>query len=138
MLKAILRTLSEREDLLLRVAVAFPMIWAGVAQLTNPTNWVGFVPVWLASIVDPEAFLGIHSLFNLIVGAGILLGFWRIIFAGLATALLASILIFYEGGIFLGIDDVTFRDVGLTIVAFVLFLRALKSHWQFNVIKHTP
>ena len=121
--------LSEREDLLLRLAVAFPLIWAGVSQITNPTNWVGFVPVWLASIVDPEAFLGIHSLFNLIVGAGILLGFWRIIFSGLAIASLAGIVIFY------GVDDVTFRDVGLAIVALVLFLRAIKSRWEFREVK---
>ena len=132
MLKAILRALSEREDLLLRVAVAFPLLWAGLSQITNPTDWVGFVPPWLASIVDAEAFLGIHSFFNLIIGVGLLLGFWRIIFSGLATASLASIVIFY------GVDDITFRDVGLAIVALVLFLRALKSHWQFNVIKHTP
>ena len=132
MLKAVLRTLSEREDLLLRVAVAFPMIWAGVAQLTEPTSWVGFVPALLAGFLGSEAFLGIHSFFNLIIGAGLLIGFWRVLFSGAATLSLLSILIFY------GVDDVTFRDVGLAVVALVLFLRALKSHWQFNVIKHTP
>src|SRR3990167_4346177 len=131
MLKAILRTLSEREDLLLRVAVAFPMIWAGVAQLTEPTNWIGFVPTLLVDFVDPEAFLGIHSLTNLIIGAGLLIGFWRVLFSGAATLSLLSILVFY------GVDDITFRDVGLAVVALVVFLRALKSHWQFNVIKHT-
>ena len=46
MLKVILRALSDREDLLLRIAVAFPMIWAGVHQMINPTDWIGFVPPW--------------------------------------------------------------------------------------------
>src|SRR3989344_4585475 len=128
MIKVILRVLSDKEDLLLRVAVAFPMIWAGVSQITNSASWIGFVPMWLATLVDPEAFLRVHSVFNLIVGAGILLGFWRIIFSGLATASLAGIVIFY------GVDDVTFRDVGLAIVALVLFLRALKRRWEFHVI----
>lgn len=132
MIKAILRVLSEREDLLLRIAVAFPLIWAGVSQITNPANWVGFVPVWLANFIDPEAFLGIHSFFNLVIGAGLLIGFWRILFSGAATLSLLSIVIFY------GVDDITFRDVGLTIVAFVLFLRVLKNHWQFNIVKRTP
>lgn len=134
MIKSILRVLSAREDLLLRVAVAFPMIWAGISQLQNPTNWVGFVPSWLAGIVDPEAFLGIHSLFNLVIGVGLLIGFWRVLFSAAAFASLASIVIFYQGGVFLGIDDVTFRDVGLAIVALVLFLRAVKSRWGFHVI----
>ncbi len=126
MIKSILRTLSNKEDLLLRVAVAFPMIWAGVSQITNPTNWIGFVPVWLGAIIPAETFLTIHSVFNLIVGAGLLFGFWRIIFSGLAMASFASIVIFY------GVDDVTFRDVGLAIVALVLFLRTLKARSMFG------
>lgn len=121
MIKAILRALAERDDLLLRIAVAFPLIWAGVSQLQNPTNWIGFVPAWLAGIVDPEAFLGIHSFFNLIIGVGLLAGFWRITFSAAAAASLASILVFY------GVDDVTFRDVGLAIVAFALLLRGIHA-----------
>ncbi|MEX2033157.1 MAG: hypothetical protein WD889_01180 [Candidatus Colwellbacteria bacterium] len=120
MLKVILRAFSEREDLLLRIAIAFPMIWAGVHQMMNPTDWIGFVPPWLGSFIAPEAFLTIHSIFNIAVGIGLLIGFWQILFSATAAASLASIVIFY------GVDDVTFRDVGLTIVAFVLFLRALK------------
>ena len=123
MIKAILRALAEREDLLLRIAVAFPLLWAGVSQLQNPTNWIGFVPLWLDTVIPAETFLIIHSIFNLVVGAGLLAGLWRMVFAGLATASLASILIFY------GVDDTTFRDVGLAILAFVLFLRALRSRF---------
>lgn len=129
MVKSILRALVEKEDLLLRIAVAFPLIWAGISQLQNPTDWVGFVPAWLGNIVDPEAFLGIHSFFNLIIGIGLLTGFWRIIFSALATLSLASIVIFY------GVDDITFRDVGLAIVALVLFVRAAKRRWEFHIIK---
>lgn len=123
MIKSILRGLAEREDLLLRIAVAFPLIWAGVSQLQNPTNWVGFVPAWLGSIVDPEAFLGIHSFFNLVIGAGLLIGFWRIIFSAAAFLSLAGIVVFY------GVDDVTFRDVGLAIVALVLLAKSLNRRW---------
>ena len=121
MIKSILRALSEREDLLLRLAVAFPMIWAGVSQLMNPLDWVGFVPPWLGVIIAPEAFLTIHSIFNLIIGVGLLVGFWRILFSAAAVASLAGIVVFY------GVDDVTFRDVGLAIVAFALLLRGIHA-----------
>ncbi|MBI2506653.1 MAG: hypothetical protein HYW00_00745 [Candidatus Colwellbacteria bacterium] len=117
---------AEKENLLLQIAVAFPLLWAGVSQITNPTNWVGFVPLWLASFVDPEAFLGIHSFFNLFIGVGLLIGFWRILFSGAATLSLLLIVVFY------GVDDVTFRDVGLAIIAFVLFLRAVKTRSMFG------
>ncbi len=127
MIKAILRALGEKEDLLLRIAVAFPLIWAGVRQIMNPFDWIGFVPPWLSVIIPSEIFLTVHSIFNLVIGVGLLVGFWRIVFSGLAFVSLASIVIFYGGGVFLGIDDVTFRDVGLAIVALVLFLRAIKT-----------
>ncbi|MDP2650647.1 MAG: hypothetical protein Q8P04_00950 [bacterium] len=129
MLKTILKTLSDREDLFLRLAVAFPMIWAGVHQMMNPTDWIGFVPPWLGSFIAPEAFLTIHSVFNIVIGIGLLIGFWRILFSAAAVASLASIVIFY------GVDDITFRDAGLTIVAFVLFLRALQNRWEFRTTR---
>ena len=129
MIKSILRALTEREDLLLRIAVAFPMIWAGVSQIMNPTDWIGFVPSWLGSFIAPEAFLTVHSVFNIVVGIGLLIGLWRVLFSAAAVASLAGIVIFY------GVDDVTFRDVGLTIVASVLFLRALKGRWKFHAVR---
>jgi len=129
MIKSILRALSEKENLLLRIAVAFPMVWAGVRQTMNPTDWIGFIPSWLGSFIAPEVFLTIHSVFNIVIGIGLLIGFWRILFSAAAAASLASIVIFY------GIDDTTFRDVGLAIVAFVLFLRALKGRWEFRAIR---
>lgn len=88
--------------------------------MMNPADWIGFAPPWLGSFIAPEAFLTIHSVFNIVVGIGLLIGLWRIIFSAAALASLAGILIFY------GVDDITFRDVGLAIVSFVLVLRALK------------
>lgn len=116
-----LRAFSDREDLLLRVAVAFPMLWAGVRQIMNPTDWIGFVPPWLGSFIDPGVFLTVHSVFNIVVGIGLFVGLWRVLFSAAAIASLAGIVIFY------GVDDVTFRDVGLAIVAFVLFLQAVRK-----------
>ncbi len=126
MIKTVLRALSNKEDLLLRIAVAFPMLWAGVRQIMNPTDWIGFVPSWIGSIINPDLFLIAHAFTNLIVGLGLLLGFWRILFSAAATAMFVSILIFY------GIDDVTFRDVGLAIAAFILLSQSLRRHSQYH------
>lgn len=129
MIRSALGALSNRENLLLRIAVAFPMTWAGVRQTMNPTDWIGFVPPWVGSLIAPEAFLTVHSVFNIVVGIGLLIGFWRVLFSAAATVSLAGIVISN------GVDDVTFRDVGLTVMAFVLFLRALKNRWEFYAVK---
>jgi len=113
----IIRKLLDKEDWFLRVAVAFPLLWAAVRGMVNPTDWLGFVPPAVANVMDPEVFLVAHGFVWIVTAAGILAGFWRPFFAGLAFLGLGGILLFY------GIDDITFRDVGLVLTAFVLFLR---------------
>ena len=114
-----LRKLLDNEVWFLRLAVAIPILWAGVRGILNPTDWVGFVPAFVSNFVDPEVFLVAHGFLWIITAAGILAGFWRPFFAAVAAVGILSILIFY------GVDDITFRDIGLALVAFVLFLREM-------------
>jgi hypothetical protein len=112
-----LKKLARWEDWILRIAISFTVLWAGVGGILHPTNWVGFVPEFVENFIDPEVFLIAHGFLWILVAAGLIAGFWRPFFSFIAFAGLASILIFY------GIDDITFRDVGLTLAALVLFLR---------------
>ncbi|MDP3953707.1 MAG: hypothetical protein Q8P99_02720 [bacterium] len=112
--------IKRYEIWLLRGAVAFPMLWAGIGGLVNPANWIGFVPQFVESFVDKEVFLLAHSI--LLIGSAVLIltGPWRWFFALVALGNLGGILIFY------GLDDITFRDVGLALVALVLSVREYK------------
>jgi len=116
----LLRKLLDKEDWILRIAISFSVLWAGVRGILNPTDWVGFVPTFVGDFIDPEIFLVAHGFLWIITAAGLIAGFWRPLFAGIATLGLVSILIFN------GIDDITFRDVGLALAAFVLFLREMR------------
>lgn len=116
----IFRTLLDKEDWILRVAVSFPLLWAGIRSIVDPTSWVGFVPGVVSAYMAPEDFLIAHGFVWILTAAGILAGFWRPFFAFLAFAGLVGILIFY------GVDDITFRDVGLALAALVLFLREMR------------
>ena len=120
-MKVLARRILEYEIWLLRLAVAFPLVWAGVGSILHPENWIGFIPSFVGKVVEPEVFLIGHGFLWLLTAAGILFGFLRPLFAAVAAAGLISILIFF------GVDDITFRDVGLAIVAFVLFLKELEE-----------
>lgn len=119
-MKRAIRFFSGKEDWLLRVAVAFPLLWAGIRSVIDPASWVGFVPDFIGAYIAPEDFLVVHGFVWVLTATGIIAGFWRPFFAFLAFAGLAGILIFY------GVDDITFRDVGLVLTAFVLFLREVR------------
>lgn len=100
---------SKYGPLLLRVGLAFVFIFAGVAALSNPSNWIGYIPAWVSNTLPfpAEIFLKIHASADILIGVLLLLGLW-IRWVALAGALfLLSIVIFY------GVDEVTFRDIGL-------------------------
>ncbi len=117
----LLDILKRYELWLLRVAVVFPMLWAGIGGLANPQNWIGYLPDFIWNPVTRSFLLMGHSV--LLIATAILLmsGPWRWFFALMAFGNLAGILIFY------GLDDITFRDVGLAIVALVLFAKEYES-----------
>jgi len=113
----LIRKLARKEDWILRIAISFVVLWAGIRGILNPADWVGFVPGFIGDFIDPEVFLIAHGFMWIVVAAGLLAGFWRPFLAFVAFAGLTAILIFN------GIDDITFRDVGLALAALVLFVR---------------
>ena len=112
-----LRKLADKETWILRIAISFTVLWAGIRGILNPTDWVGFVPSFIQDFIDPEVFLIAHGFLWMLVAAGLIAGFWRPLLSFAAFAGLTAILIFN------GINDITFRDVGLALAALVLFAR---------------
>ena len=117
----IIQILKRYELWLLRAAVAFPMLWAGIGGMRNPNSWIGYVPDFVEILFDKNLFLTIHSISLILFTIFILTGPIRWFFAGLAFLNLISILIFF------GLDDITFRDLGLALAAFVLTVREYEA-----------
>ncbi|KKT92374.1 MAG: hypothetical protein UW92_C0002G0018 [Candidatus Jorgensenbacteria bacterium GW2011_GWA2_45_13] len=107
---------------LLRLGLGFVFLYAGLHALVDPESWIGFVPQWVSVIIPATTFLIAHSIFELILGAVLLIGKWWLSPAAVVAAIdLAAIILFY------GVDDVTFRDFGLVMAALAVFLLAQKN-----------
>jgi len=111
----------------LRSGLAVVFLYAGLGALLNPTSWVGFIPVWIRSIIPTSIFLPLHAIMDIIIGSWLLSGqkkFYAALFASLA---LSSIIIFNIGAL-----DIIFRDVALlfsAIALMVLHLKEIKVKW---------
>ena len=127
MISKFLAQIREKELWLLRIAVAFPMLWAGIGGLRNPFAWIGYVPDFVDTFLTKETFLLVHSTLMIVWGILLITGPQRWFFALMALLNLLGILVFF------GVDDVTFRDVAIVLVALVLTARELDERHLSSV-----
>ena len=110
---------------LLRLGLAFVFIWFGISQLQNPSQWISFLPSWVALVpISAIGFVLINGLFEIVAGVLLALGAWTRI-----TALLLALHLF--GIAFsIGYNAIAIRDVGL---AFATLALAIGGAGTFSV-----
>ena len=98
---------------LLQIGLAFVFLYAAVGGFLHPENWVGFSPNWLP--LDKFLALKLFSVFEIILAVWLLSG-WKLKYSSPISALaLLGILVSA------GLDEITFRDVGLLLAGLALY-----------------
>ena len=114
----------SRADLVLRLGLAFVLLYAAWSGFTQPLNWVGFLPGFLVKLFSPwfsaTQLLGLFELVQVFLAVWLISGRQIFYAACLVTALLAGIVVFNLGAL-----DILFRDIGLVAMAAALAL----LHW---------
>ncbi len=102
----------------LRLGLAFVFAYAGIAMLLTPTNWIGYIPLFVKNILgaQTQVFLYTHAVFEIVLAAWLVWGRWLKWAAALAFLNLAAITVFN-----LALLDIVFRDVGLALAALSLY-----------------
>lgn len=117
----------------LRLGLGLMYLYSGYDLIANPFHWYGFVPRWFSGSVAPvislEQYLRLQGAVE--IALGVLLLAWFLpgrltrIAAAAAAAEMAGILLF------VGIDPITFRDIGLlgaTVALLILMSLPSSSH----------
>lgn len=118
----------------LRLGLGLMYLYSGYDLFANPQHWYGFVPKWLSQAVlavgPIELYLKLQGIGELIIGLLFLAWFagrWVVrVAAVLATIEMVLILIF------VGIDPITFRDIGLLGAAAALLILSFESRTVEN------
>lgn len=106
---------------LLRVGLAFAFLYASISSFITPSDWVGYLPVFMRNIVPGTVLLPAFSAAELLLALWLITG-WYIRYAALlAAAMLAGIVVFNPSQLL-----ITFRDVSLVIVSLALFVLDLQ------------
>lgn len=111
-------TLKQAARTVLRVGLGITFVWIGVRIFMDPAGWGSLAQPWAVRLlpVPLVVFMQANALFDLLVGAMLLIGLWPwlagAVGAGHILAVLAAT----------GVTDVTVRDIGLFAACVALAL----------------
>ena len=107
---------------LLRVGLAITFFYAGISSFLSSTNWIGFVPNFIGLIISKEIFLMIFSIFEILLGIGLLFDYKTFALSILSSATLFLIL-------FVNIInlEILFRDIAILFMALALISLSYKK-----------
>lgn len=108
----------------LRIGLGLVYLYSGYDLIAHPLNWIGYMPDWFGGMVSAimplDQYLKIQGAGEIVLALVFLAWFlprWIVcIAAAAAAAEMAGILLF------VGIDPVTFRDIGLLGAAVALMI----------------
>ena len=113
----------------LRISLGIMYLYSGYDLLVKPQHWYGFVPQWFSQAVNQvttvDNYLRIQGIGESLIGLLLLLWFlprWTVRVAAILTILEMGMIL-----LFVGIDPITFRDIGLLGAGFAVAIFAWKS-----------
>lgn len=114
----------------LRIGLGLMYIYSGFSLLSHPERWLGFLPQWFLSLLNlamtTENYLRIQGAVEMAVGFIFFLWFIKNMNI-LRGAVIFSVLEMIFILVFVGIDLVTFRDIGLFGAAMSLLIASKEN-----------
>lgn len=105
----------------LRIGIATVFLYAAISSISQPENWIGFIPLWLRNLtsplIPPETLLFGFSIFQIVLAVWLLLGRKT----G-AAAVISAITLFGIVLVNIGSFDIVFRDIAIAFSALALAL----------------
>lgn len=110
-----LSKLGSPSALLLRLALAFAFLYAGIGSLRSPLSWESFLPTILTTHFSGDVLIKFFGVYELALAVWLLAG-WYVRYAAVLCALtLAGVVAFNPHAL-----DITFRDISLALAAVAL------------------
>ncbi|MBI3632186.1 MAG: DoxX family membrane protein [Candidatus Vogelbacteria bacterium] len=119
---------GEKIELIIaRLGLAFPFIYAAVASLIRPENWISFFPPFMVNAM-PKVLIPGWALLQIIVGVWLIIGKKILIPSIIASVMLVGIFIFN-----FSLLDIIFRDVSILATAIVLTISSYRNENSLKI-----
>ena len=101
----------------LRSGLAVVFLYAGIASLISPENWVGFIPQFIQNNFPASILLILFSIYEISIGLW-LLSNKEIFYASIVSSATIFLIIIFNFSVF----DVVFRDIAILLMAISLVI----------------
>ncbi|MDP3918729.1 MAG: DoxX family membrane protein [Nanoarchaeota archaeon] len=105
------------QSFLLRIGLASVFLFAGIDTLTNPNNWLGFIPVWFRSLSLTLPFIYLFSIFQIILSIWLISNKKPYSAATASTITISAIIIFN-----IHLLNLIFRDIAILFMSIALMI----------------
>lgn len=102
-------------SLLLRIGLAFVLLYAAIGALQHPNEWIGYLPRLVTDHFPAQKVLDAFSIGQIVMALWLLVGKFLKVAATLTALALLGIIVFNMNAFI-----VTFRDIGLLFMAIAL------------------
>lgn len=109
-------------SILLRLSLSISFFYAAVSSFLNPTNWAGYIPIFLSTNLDAGIFLIIFSIYELILGLFLIFDCKTFYLSILSSITIFLIILFNINSL-----DIVFRDLPILIISITLTFLSIKS-----------
>lgn len=113
---------DRRVELILRIGLAFALLYPAVNALFDPFAWIGFFPSFMRGFVPDFFLLSAFGAAEAVLALWLLSG-WRIFIPSFATLVLLVSIVLFNPPQF----QVVFRDLALAAMALALILTSAHS-----------
>ncbi|MCF7871953.1 DoxX family protein [Candidatus Woesearchaeota archaeon] len=123
------QNIKDYAPITLRISISLMFLWFGINQVLDAKNFMGYLPEFILSTNNPEIYVIINGLIEILLGAALIIG----IFTRPVSILLSAHLLIIS--ISLGYNDIMIRDMGLTLATIAIFLYG-PDKWSLDTYKN--
>lgn len=112
-----MNSMNKYAPTFLRISMGAIIIWFGIAQLSNASDWLGFLPSWTLSLpVGQVTLIHLNGWLELFLGSMTVLGFYTRFVSLIAGLHLLDI------ALTVGYGALGVRDFGLALAVLSIFM----------------
>ena len=106
---------NKLASLLLRIGLAFVLLYASISSFKTPSDWIGYLPHFLTSRFPGHTLLGFFSIYEAALAVWLLSGYCIKYAAALAALTFSGIILTN-----LSLLPLTFRDITMVFTSLAL------------------